>query len=125
MFDPQQLRFSKDHEWISSDGTIGISDFAQKELGDVVFVELPKISKEVEKGKELAVLESVKSVSSVYSPVDGVIKEVNNDLIQSPELVNQDPYGRGWIVKIELKDKSQLDELMTFTEYENFVKNKS
>ncbi len=121
MFKPQDLKFTKDHEWISPDGTVGISDHAQKELGDVVFVELPKMAATLKKGQEMGVLESVKSVSSVYSPVDGKISGINEELSASPELVNKEPYGRGWIAKIELSDPKQLEGLMGHKDYSELV----
>ncbi len=119
---PEKIKYTKDHEWISDDGIVGISDHAQNELGDVVFVELPKKGTKVEKGKEIAVLESVKAVSNVYSPVDGVITEINEVLSQKPELINQKPFDEGWIAKIEIKDKNQLNDLMSFEEYQSYIK---
>lgn len=121
MFDPKDLKFTKDHEWISPDGTIGISDHAQKELGDIVFVELPKLSAALKKGQEMGVLESVKSVSSIYAPADGTIVKINEKLSQTPELVNQEPYGQGWIAKLELSDRKQSGELMSHADYIAFV----
>jgi len=121
MFKPQDLKFTKEHEWISADGTIGISDHAQKELGDVVFVELPKQDTALKKGQEMGVLESVKSVSSVYSPVDGTISKINEKLSQAPELVNKEPYGQGWIARLSLSDTKQLDGLMSYSDYTDFV----
>lgn len=121
MFKPQDLKFTKEHEWISADGTVGISEHAQKELGDVVFVELPKLSTPVKKGQEMGVLESVKSVSSIYSPVDGTISKVNESLVQAPELVNKEPYGQGWIARISFADAKQMDGLMSYEEYSSFV----
>ncbi len=121
MFKPQELRFTKEHEWISPDGTVGISDHAQQELGDVVFVELPKLSAELKKGSEMGVLESVKSVSSIYSPADGTVSKVNEKLSQNPELVNKEPYGQGWIAHLSLSDPKQMSELMSYTDYMSFV----
>ena len=121
MFKPQDLKFTKEHEWISADGTVGISDHAQKELGDVVFVELPKQSAALKKGQEMGVLESVKSVSSIYSPVDGTISKINEKLSQAPELVNKEPYGQGWIARLSLSDTNQLDGLMSYSDYTDFV----
>lgn len=121
MFDPKDLKFTKEHEWISPDGTVGISDHAQKELGDVVFVELPKLSAALKKGQELGVLESVKSVSSIYAPADGKVVKINEKLSQTPELVNQEPYGQGWIAKLELSDRKQSGELMSHADYTAFV----
>lgn len=120
--DPQTLKFTKEHEWISVDGTVGVSDHAQHELGDVVFVELPKTGKEIEQGKDLGVLESVKAVSNIYSPVSGKVIAVNEELTKTPELINQDPYGKGWIAKIEIKDKNELNSLMSIEAYKNSLK---
>ncbi len=121
MFDPKDLKFTKEHEWISPDGTVGISDHAQKELGDVVFVELPKLSADLKKGQEMGVLESVKSVSSIYAPADGKVVKINEKLSQTPELVNQEPYGQGWIAKLELSDRKQSGELMSHADYIAFA----
>ena len=118
---PQDLKFTKDHEWISQDGTVGISDHAQHELGDVVFVELPKVGSEKAQGAEMGVLESVKSVSSVYSPVSGSVAKINDKLSQTPELVNKDPYGEGWIAQLKISDPQQLAALMTYDQYQAFV----
>ncbi len=118
---PQDLKFTKEHEWISRDGTVGISDHAQHELGDVVFVELPKVGVEKAQGSELGVLESVKSVSSVYSPVSGSVAKINDKLVQTPELVNKDPYGEGWIAQLKISDMQQLAALMTYDQYQAFV----
>lgn len=118
---PQDLKFTKDHEWISQDGTVGISDHAQHELGDVVFVELPKVGSEKAQGAEMGVLESVKSVSSVYGPVSGSVAKINDKLSQTPELVNKDPYGEGWIAQLKIADPQQLAALMTYDQYQAFV----
>lgn len=127
MTSPEELKYSKEHEWIKVGGdtvVIGITDFAQKQLTDIVFVELPEKGKKVEKGKQMAVVESVKSVSDVFSPVSGEVVEVNKELTNAPEILNQDPYEKGWIVKIKLDDKSQVDGLMSASEYEEFTKSK-
>ena len=118
---PEELRYTKEHEWIATDGTMGISDYAQKELGDVVFTELPKAGKDLEAGNEIGVLESVKAVSSIYSPVSGKVLKVNDSLSGSPELVNQDPYGKGWIAKLEIKDSSQLGNLLDLASYQKYI----
>jgi len=118
---PQDLKFTKEHEWISRDGTVGISDHAQHELGDVVFVELPKIGAEKAQGAEMGVLESVKSVSSIYSPASGSVAKINDKLVQTPELVNKDPYGEGWIAQLKISDPQQLAALMTYDQYQAFV----
>lgn len=117
------LKFTKDHEWIKVEGDtaiVGISDYAQKQLGDVVFVELPEVGREVSSGDELAVVESVKAASEVYAPVSGEVTEVNEDLEGAPETVNAAPTGDGWFVKMTLSDASELDALMdeaAYTEY--------
>ena len=120
---PENLKYSKDHEWIAVDdealnGTCGITDHAQEMLTDIVFVELPEKGTEVEKGVRVAVVESVKAVSDVYAPVSGVITEVNSELENSPELINSDPYSDGWIFKISIKNTGELDDLMDADAYE-------
>lgn len=115
------MKFSKEHEWINNDGVIGITDYAQKELGDVVFVELPKLGDEIQKGKEIAVLESVKAVSNVYSPVSGKITAVNDKLSSNSELINKSPYEEGWIAKVELSNPKELDELLSDSSYQKFI----
>ncbi|MBI2874568.1 MAG: glycine cleavage system protein GcvH [Firmicutes bacterium] len=115
------LRFSKEHEWIRVEGegraVIGITDYAQKELGDIVFVELPSPGDSFEKGDGMAVVESVKAVSDVYAPFSGRVLEVNAALEDSPELVNRDPYGEGWLVVMELGEPGELENLLTGEEY--------
>jgi len=116
--------FTKDHEWISVDGdsaTVGITAFAQEQLGDVVFVELPEIGKSLDKGAEAAVVESVKAASEVYAPVSGEVVEVNSALEGEPGKVNADAEGAGWFIKLKLADKSQLDGLMDEAAYKTFV----
>jgi glycine cleavage system H protein len=118
-------RYTKDHEYIRIEGDagiVGISDYAQGQLGDVVFVELPSVGKTLSKGDEAAVVESVKAASEVYAPVSGEVVEVNSDLESSPGTVNEDPAGRGWFMKIRLTDQSELDGLMTEEQYQEFVK---
>jgi glycine cleavage system H protein len=120
-----ELKYSKDHEWVLVDGNkvkIGISDHAQEALGDVVFVELPEEGDEVTANESFGTVESVKAVSDVYSPVSGKVVEINEALLDSPELINSDPYGEGWMIAVELDDASQLDELMSAEEYEAFLK---
>ena len=112
---PQGLYYTKDHEWAKLDGdvaTIGITEYAQGELGDVVFVELPAIGKKVEMGGAFGTIEAVKAVADLYAPLSGSIVAVNSALENSPELVNQSPYGDGWMVKINISDKSEIDKLM-------------
>ena len=118
-------RYTKDHEYIRVEGDagiVGISDYAQSQLGDVVFVELPSVGKTLSKGDEAAVVESVKAASEVYAPVSGEVVEVNSALEASPGTVNEDPAGRGWFMKIRLTDQSELDGLMTEEQYQEFVK---
>jgi glycine cleavage system H protein len=118
-------RYTKDHEYIRVEGDagiVGISDYAQGQLGDVVFVELPSVGKTLSKGDEAAVVESVKAASEVYAPVSGEVVEVNSDLEASPGTVNEDPAGRGWFMKIRLSDQSELDGLLTEEQYQEFVK---
>lgn len=118
-------RYTKDHEYIRVEGDagiVGISDYAQSQLGDVVFVELPSVGKSLAKGAEAAVVESVKAASEVYAPVSGEVVEVNSDLEAAPGTVNEDPAGRGWFLKIRLTNPSELDGLMTEEQYQEFVK---
>lgn len=118
------LLYSREHEWLKVDGDValcGITDYAQDNLGDVVYVELPEVGKKVEKMKPFMVLESVKATSDVYSPVTGEIVEVNEKLQDAPELVNTDPYGEGWLVKIKLENKKELEELMDKEAYLKFL----
>ena len=120
-----ETRYTKDHEYIRIEGdtgTVGISDFAQGQLGDVVFVELPAIGKALAKGAEAAVVESVKAASEVYAPVSGEIVAVNSELEAAPGAVNEDPAGKGWFVKIKLKDAAELDGLLSEAEYQDYVK---
>jgi len=119
------LRYTEEHEWIRVDGdtaTIGISPYAQEQLGDVVFVDLPQPGKKVEKGKEVAVVESVKAASEVYAPVSGEVVAVNTDLASEPAKVNSDPLGQGWFVKMKLANKAELDGLMDQAAYDAYVK---
>jgi len=119
-----ELRYSKEHEWVRVDGdvaTIGITDYAQEQLGDVVFVELPEVGKAVAAGKEAAVVESVKAASEVYAPVDGEVVAVNAKLADEPALVNQSPTGDGWFMKVRLKDPKQVAALMDEARYRKFV----
>jgi glycine cleavage system H protein len=118
------LRFTKDHEWVRQDGdtaTVGITDYAQEQLGDVVYVELPEIGRQVEQGGEAAVVESAKAASEVYAPVSGEIVAVNDVLAGDPAQVNDDAMGTGWFIKIRLSDPKQLDALMDEAAYQAFV----
>jgi glycine cleavage system H protein len=118
-------RYTKDHEYVRVEGDagiVGISDYAQGQLGDVVFVELPSVGKTLSKGDEAAVVESVKAASEVYAPVSGEVVEVNSDLEAAPGTVNEDPAGRGWFMKIRLTNPSELDGLLSEEQYQEFVK---
>jgi glycine cleavage system H protein len=120
-----ETRYTKDHEYIRVEGdtgTIGITDYAQGQLGDVVFVELPSLGKAVAKGGEAAVVESVKAASEVYAPVSGEVVAVNSELEAAPGTVNEDPSGKGWFLKLKLKDAAELEGLMSETEYQDYVK---
>ena len=117
------LYYSKDHEWVKVEGDkayIGITDYAQHSLGNIVYIELPEVGAELSAGDVLGVVESVKAASDVYTPVDGKVLEVNNAIVDDPSLVNNDPYG-SWMVLVELKGKSQLDNLMTAEDYKKFL----
>jgi glycine cleavage system H protein len=119
-----EIRYSQDHEWVKLDGdtaTIGITHYAQEQLGDVVFVELPEIGQKVEKGKELAVVESVKAASEVYAPMSGEVVEINSTLTDAPATVNEDALGKGWFAKLKIADKSQFAALMDEAAYAKFV----
>jgi glycine cleavage system H protein len=121
---PKDYHYTKDHEWVKMDGdvgTVGITDFAQKQLGDVVYVELPEPGTQMEFHQSLGVVESVKAVSDVYSPVAGEVTEVNEGLNDTPELLNEDPHEKGWIVKIKLNDQADLEKLMAADDYEKFL----
>ena len=119
------LKYSKEHEWVRVEGdvaVVGISDYAQAQLGDVVFVELPEVGRQVAKDDEAAVVESVKAASEVYAPVSGEVVEVNDALGDEPEMVNRAPTGDGWFFKIRVEDPSEIDELMDEAAYQEFVK---
>ena len=122
---PEELKYTREHEWIRDNGdetaTVGITDFAQSELGDIVFVELEEEGTEFEQDATFGTVEAVKTVSELYAPVDGKIVEVNEQLEEQPELVNDDPYGDGWMIRIELSDANQLDELMSAEEYQKII----
>lgn len=121
---PPELRYTKDHEWIRIEGghaTIGITEFAQSELGDVVYVEVDTLGKELEAGSVFGTVEAVKTVSDLLLPVSGTINELNPQLDSRPELVNQDPYGEGWMVKITLKDPATIDHLLDAHAYEALI----
>ncbi|AZR72905.1 glycine cleavage system protein H [Anoxybacter fermentans] len=118
----KDLKYTKEHEWIRVEGEIGyigITDYAQEQLGDVVFVELPEVGEEFVEGDSFAVVDSVKATSDIYMPIDGEILEVNEELLDSPELLNEDPY-ENWIVKIRISDPDQINNLLNAEEYEEF-----
>jgi glycine cleavage system H protein len=118
------LRFTKDHEWVSVSGdeaVVGITDYAQQQLGDVVFVELPDVGKALESGKDAAVVESVKAASEVYAPIDGTVTETNPAIVDDPSKVNSDAQGEGWFFKVKVADPAQLDALMDEAAYKTFV----
>jgi glycine cleavage system H protein len=122
---PEDLSYTKEHEWAGREQgdrvRVGITDFAQDALGDVVYVDIPEVGTEVRAGQSFAEVESTKSVSDVYSPVSGTIVERNAQLEDHPELVNEDPYGRGWLVLVQMSDQAQLDSLMSAAGYRDFV----
>lgn len=121
---PNELFYTKKHEWTRVEGdiaTIGITDYAQEQLGDIVYVEMPKVGAEVEQTKEFGVVESVKTVSNLYAPLTGTVTEINKKLNDAPETVNNDPYVDGWIIKIKMADKNEVDDLLSSTEYEETI----
>ncbi|MBI2962923.1 MAG: glycine cleavage system protein GcvH [Deltaproteobacteria bacterium] len=121
---PKKLRYTREHEWVLVEGnqaTVGVTDFAQHELGEVVFVELPKVGDPVTKDEPFGVVESVKAASDVYAPVSGEVTEANDDLVSTPELINDDPYGDAWLIRVEMSDQSELEHLMSAQEYKEYV----
>ena len=121
---PDDLKYTKDHEWARNEGNrvrVGITDYAQNELGDIVFVEFVEKGTMVAKGDSVGTVESVKAVSDIYAPLSGTIAEINDALEDSPELVNQDPYGKAWMVTIEVEDQAELDALMDAQAYDDYV----
>ncbi|MCQ9293280.1 glycine cleavage system protein GcvH [Staphylococcus cohnii] len=121
---PSELKYSKEHEWVKIEGntvTIGITEYAQSELGDIVFVELPETDDDIDEGESFGSVESVKTVSELYAPVSGKVVETNDELEDSPEFVNESPYEKAWMVKVELSDESQLDELMIADQYSEMI----
>ena len=118
---PKELKYTKDHEWVRVEGNtavVGITDFAQLQLGDVVFVELPAVGKALKQGEPLSVIESMKAVSDVYEPVSGKVVKVNTALEEAPDLVNQEPYGEGWVAVLELADGAEVESLLSDSDYE-------
>lgn len=121
---PKELRYSREHEWVAIDdniATVGITDYAQEQLGDIVYVELPEVGTAVTKDDKFGVVESVKAVSDVYAPVTGTVVTVNTGLPNSPETVNEEPYGDGWMIRVEMSDAEELNDLMTAAAYEKFI----
>ncbi len=121
---PKDLKYTKEHEWLKVEGnlaTVGITDYAQDSLGDVVYVELPQEGGAVTKNEPFGVVESVKAVSDLYSPLSGSVAEVNDAIIDSPEAINEDPYGDAWMIKVEISNPGELDDLMTADEYKKYV----
>ncbi|MCL5021510.1 MAG: glycine cleavage system protein GcvH [Bacteroidetes bacterium] len=121
---PKELKYTKDHEWIRVDGevgVVGITDYAQGELGDVVFVELPAVGTKLEQGKQFGTIEAVKTVSDLYAPVSGEIIELNDKLKDSPEVVNKDPYSGGWMVKVRISNNAELESLLNAAKYQEMV----
>jgi glycine cleavage system H protein len=122
--DPENLRYTKEHEWVRVEGDvgiIGITSHAQSELGDIVYVDLPKAGAVIQQGKTIGSVESVKAVSDIYTPVSGEVVEVNGLLMESPEILNKDPYGTGWLVKIKLSEPGEAAKLLTAAEYQALV----
>ena len=121
---PTDLLYTSDHEWVSVVGnvaTIGITDFAQGELGDIVFVEFPELNSTVEKGQSAGSIEAVKTVADLYMPISGTVIEVNENLDDNPEAVNDTPYGDGWMVKVEIANQDEISDLLTATEYDDLI----
>lgn len=121
---PQDLKYTKDHEWIKIDGdtaTVGITDFAQKELGDIVYVEIETEGEEVAQGEVFGTVEAVKTVSDLFMPLSGTVSEVNSELEGTPEQVNEDPYEKGWMIKIQISDTSEVDGLLSSDQYTELI----
>jgi glycine cleavage system H protein len=121
---PEDLKYHKEHTWVKASGkkaTIGITDYAQDALGDIVYIDLPDVDTTVEANSEIGEIESTKATSSIISPISGRVIEVNDELSESPEIINEEPYGKGWIAILEIEDKSELDDLMDASEYEKYV----
>ncbi|MEJ2536692.1 MAG: glycine cleavage system protein GcvH [Calditrichia bacterium] len=121
---PGNLKYTKDHEWAKIEGniaTIGITDFAQSELGDIVYVELPEVGAQTKQGESFGTIEAVKAVSDMFSPLTGEVAEVNTGLSDKPEVINKDPYGDGWIIKIKFSNKTEVDNLLDKSKYEELI----
>jgi len=122
---PKELRYSEEHEWVKVEGDkvrVGITDFAQSELGDIVFVELPEVGDEVQANEPFGSVESVKTVSELYAPISGKVVEINEELADSPEFVNESPYEKAWMIVVEPNDMSEVESLMTAEQYEEMIK---
>ncbi len=122
--DPEKLKYHKEHTWVSVSGkkaTIGITNYAQESLGDIVYIDLPEVESTVEANSEMTEIESTKATASVISPVSGSVAEVNEDLSDTPEIINEDPYGKGWIAVIDIEDDSETNDLMDASEYEKYL----
>jgi glycine cleavage system H protein len=125
---PEEFKYTEEHEWVMVEeqiAVIGISDFAQDALGDVVFVELPEVGAVLEAGKAFGVVESVKAVSDIYAPISGTVEEINEDLIEAPEIINTSPYVDGWMIKIRMTDAADADALMTSDQYQALIAEES
>lgn len=121
---PENLKYTKDHEWIKIDGniaTVGITDFAQGELGDIVYVEIESEGETIDQGEVFGTVEAVKTVSDLFMPISGTVSEFNSELESSPEVVNEDPYNKGWMIKIELADGADFDELLSSEDYKELI----
>jgi len=122
---PDDIKYHREHAWVRVEGkraTIGITDYAQQQMGDIVYVDLPEMDTELDAESELSEIESTKATSPVVSPVSGTVVEVNEDLADSPEIINEDPYGNGWLVVVDMGDPSEVNDLMNKSEYEKFLK---
>ncbi len=125
---PEEFKYTEEHEWVMVEkelATIGITDFAQDAMGDVVFVELPEVGAVLEVGKPFGVVESVKAVSDIYAPISGTVEEINEDLVEAPEIINTSPYEDGWMIKIRMTDASDADALMTSEAYQALIAEES
>ena len=121
---PEDLKYTKDHEWVRVEGnvaTVGVTDFAQSDLGDIVFVEIETLDEELEKEEVFGSVEAVKTVSDLFMPIGGTVIEINENIESSPELVNSDPYGEGWMIKIEINEASDIENLLTAEAYSNLI----
>jgi glycine cleavage system H protein len=121
---PETFKYTKEHEWVKDEdgvGVIGITDHAQKELGDIVYVDLPKIGAHLDKGKSLGSVESVKAVSDIYAPVSGEVIEINESLTSAPEKLNEDPHGAAWLVKVRLSQRDEIKQLLSASDYQTYI----